>query len=129
MQPPPRALQIGGLYLDVRAQYPDAHREQVPVGTVGVLEDHQNAYLSTFFPMGADLLRIAAAGATSIGHSAYLVDVGVTTRGRTWRLLPADEQFRCTDDLLTRGSRTEHLVRPGLQRLGAQFDASADGER
>jgi len=77
--------------------------------------------------MGADLLRVTAAAAASIGHSAYLLDLGrLLEKGRQ---LPADEKFRCTDDLLARGRRTEHLIRPGLHRPGAHFDASADGER
>jgi hypothetical protein len=55
---------------------------------VGVLEDHQNANLSTFLPLGADLLRVTAAGVASIGHSAYLVDSGrLLAEGRQ---LPAD---------------------------------------
>src|SRR3712207_8344046 len=51
------------------------------------------------------------------------------TKARGRYRLPADEQLHCTDDLLARGRRAEHLVRPGLQRPGAQFGASADRER
>src|SRR3712207_4473503 len=75
-------LQIDGLYFGARAQYPDADREHVPVDAVVTLEGHQYTYLSTCFPVGTDLLRVTAAHAASIGHSAYLVDVGATTGGR-----------------------------------------------